>query len=86
MSLPQARSVEEKRVWTHHIKRLILENHHAIIPQKVRRTGIPSQPGPPKLQNWPDAPPSVCQAGEHSALCGQRCVPGMRPRPRGRDF
>ncbi|NXV85840.1 PKHG3 protein, partial [Calonectris borealis] len=33
---PQAKSVEEKRVWTHHIKRLILENHHAIIPQKVR--------------------------------------------------
>ncbi|KAF1421253.1 Pleckstrin homology domain-containing family G member 3, partial [Spheniscus humboldti] len=32
----QAKSVEEKRVWTHHIKRLILENHHAIIPQKVR--------------------------------------------------
>lgn len=33
---PQAKSVEEKRVWTHHIKRLILENHHAIVPQKVR--------------------------------------------------
>uniref|UniRef100_A0A8B9CAQ7 Pleckstrin homology and RhoGEF domain containing G3 n=1 Tax=Anser brachyrhynchus TaxID=132585 RepID=A0A8B9CAQ7_9AVES len=32
----QAKSVEEKRVWTHHIKRLILENHHAIVPQKVR--------------------------------------------------
>ncbi|NXA57200.1 PKHG3 protein, partial [Nothocercus julius] len=32
----QAKSAEEKRVWTHHIKRLILENHHAIIPQKVR--------------------------------------------------
>ncbi|KAF1630551.1 Pleckstrin homology domain-containing family G member 3, partial [Eudyptes filholi] len=32
----QAKSVEEKRMWTHHIKRLILENHHAIIPQKVR--------------------------------------------------
>lgn len=36
---PQAKSVEEKRVWTHHIKRLILENHHAIIPQKVRAEG-----------------------------------------------
>ncbi|NXX16854.1 PKHG3 protein, partial [Podargus strigoides] len=34
--LPQAKSVEEKRVWTHHIKRLILENHHAIIPQKAK--------------------------------------------------
>ncbi|XP_033015415.1 pleckstrin homology domain-containing family G member 3 isoform X5 [Lacerta agilis] len=32
----QAKSGEEKRVWTHHIKRLILENHHAIIPQKAK--------------------------------------------------
>nr|XP_015206214.1 PREDICTED: pleckstrin homology domain-containing family G member 3 isoform X2 [Lepisosteus oculatus] len=32
----QARTVEEKRLWTHHIKRLILENHHAIIPQKAK--------------------------------------------------
>ncbi|KAM9278190.1 pleckstrin homology domain-containing family G member 3 [Morus bassanus] len=32
----QAKSVEEKRMWTHHIKRLILENHHAIIPQKAK--------------------------------------------------
>uniref|UniRef100_A0A670Z0E2 Pleckstrin homology and RhoGEF domain containing G3 n=1 Tax=Pseudonaja textilis TaxID=8673 RepID=A0A670Z0E2_PSETE len=31
----QAKSGDEKRVWTHHLKRLILENHHAIIPQKV---------------------------------------------------
>lgn len=31
----QAKTVEEKRLWAHHIKRLILENHHAIIPQKV---------------------------------------------------
>ncbi|XP_042296986.1 pleckstrin homology domain-containing family G member 3 isoform X5 [Sceloporus undulatus] len=33
----QAKSGEEKRVWTHHIKRLILENHHAIIPQKAKQ-------------------------------------------------
>lgn len=31
----QARSVEEKRLWAHHIKRLILENHNTIVPQKV---------------------------------------------------
>ncbi|KAM3871344.1 LOW QUALITY PROTEIN: pleckstrin homology domain-containing family G member 3-like [Diretmus argenteus] len=31
----QAKSVEEKRLWAHHIKRLILENHHTIVPQKV---------------------------------------------------
>lgn len=34
----QARTVEEKKLWAHHIKRLILENHHAVIPQKVRKT------------------------------------------------
>uniref|UniRef100_A0A8D2AEF0 Pleckstrin homology and RhoGEF domain containing G3 n=1 Tax=Sciurus vulgaris TaxID=55149 RepID=A0A8D2AEF0_SCIVU len=32
----QAKTVEEKRGWTHHIKRLILENHHATIPQKAK--------------------------------------------------
>ncbi|XP_076021421.1 pleckstrin homology domain-containing family G member 3-like isoform X2 [Genypterus blacodes] len=32
----QAKTVEEKKLWTHHIKRLILENHHAIIPQKAK--------------------------------------------------
>ncbi|XP_078518410.1 pleckstrin homology domain-containing family G member 3 [Lissotriton helveticus] len=32
----QVRTVEEKRLWTHHIKELILENHHAIIPQKAK--------------------------------------------------
>ncbi|ROL45127.1 Pleckstrin homology domain-containing family G member 3 [Anabarilius grahami] len=30
----QARTVEEKKLWAHHIKRLILENHQAVIPQK----------------------------------------------------
>lgn len=32
----QAKTAEEKKLWAHHIKRLILENHQAIIPQKVR--------------------------------------------------
>ncbi|XP_063296274.1 pleckstrin homology domain-containing family G member 3 [Pelobates fuscus] len=32
----QAKTVEEKRLWTHHIKKLILENHHAAIPQKAK--------------------------------------------------
>ncbi|XP_051501940.1 pleckstrin homology domain-containing family G member 3-like [Myxocyprinus asiaticus] len=32
----QARTLEEKKLWAHHIKRLILENHHAVIPQKAR--------------------------------------------------
>lgn len=33
--------MEEKRNWTHHIKRLILENHHTTIPQKVSSWGVP---------------------------------------------
>uniref|UniRef100_A0A3Q4G5G0 Pleckstrin homology domain-containing family G member 3-like n=1 Tax=Neolamprologus brichardi TaxID=32507 RepID=A0A3Q4G5G0_NEOBR len=30
----QAKTVEEKRLWAHHIKRLILENHSTIVPQR----------------------------------------------------
>lgn len=33
----QAKTVEERKLWAHHIKRIILENHHAIIPQKVKQ-------------------------------------------------
>uniref|UniRef100_A0A8C1U0D9 Si:ch73-212j7.3 n=1 Tax=Cyprinus carpio TaxID=7962 RepID=A0A8C1U0D9_CYPCA len=32
----QARTMEEKKLWAHHIKRLILENHQAVIPQKAK--------------------------------------------------
>ncbi|XP_062857581.1 pleckstrin homology domain-containing family G member 3 isoform X2 [Trichomycterus rosablanca] len=32
----QARTTEDKKLWTHHIKRLILENHHTVIPQKAK--------------------------------------------------
>ncbi|XP_006891893.1 PREDICTED: pleckstrin homology domain-containing family G member 3 [Elephantulus edwardii] len=32
----QAKTMGEKRNWTHHIKRLILENHHTTIPQKAK--------------------------------------------------
>uniref|UniRef100_A0A8C3RU67 Pleckstrin homology and RhoGEF domain containing G3 n=1 Tax=Chelydra serpentina TaxID=8475 RepID=A0A8C3RU67_CHESE len=50
----QVKSVEEKRVWTHHIKRLILENHHAIIPQKVKSPGaIAPGPSPPSQSPHP---------------------------------
>lgn len=36
----QAKTVEERKLWAHHIKRIILENHRAIIPQKVKVTCI----------------------------------------------
>ncbi|XP_038824601.1 pleckstrin homology domain-containing family G member 3 isoform X2 [Salvelinus namaycush] len=32
----QAKTVEERKLWAHHIKRIILENHQAIIPQKAK--------------------------------------------------
>ncbi|XP_077366422.1 pleckstrin homology domain-containing family G member 3-like isoform X2 [Festucalex cinctus] len=32
----QAKTVEERKMWAQHIKRIILENHHAIIPQKAK--------------------------------------------------
>ncbi|TKS65068.1 Pleckstrin -like proteiny domain-containing family G member 3 [Collichthys lucidus] len=45
-----AKTVEEKKLWAHHIKRIILENHHAIIPQKdadVDRNGrLPEEDKP----------------------------------------
>ncbi|XP_053737881.1 pleckstrin homology domain-containing family G member 3-like isoform X3 [Synchiropus splendidus] len=36
----QARSVEERELWAHHIKRIILENHQAIIPQKDKDAAV----------------------------------------------
>lgn len=36
--------VEEKKMWTHHIKRLIIENHHAKIPLNVKQTIMRSKP------------------------------------------
>ncbi|KAF7198794.1 transcript variant X2 [Nothobranchius furzeri] len=32
----QTKTVEEKMLWAHHIKCTILENHHAVIPQKAK--------------------------------------------------
>ncbi|XP_060772157.1 pleckstrin homology domain-containing family G member 3-like isoform X3 [Neoarius graeffei] len=40
----QARTLEEKKLWTHHIKRLILENHHTIIPQKAKEVILEMDP------------------------------------------
>lgn len=36
LSSPQAKSQQDKRMWILHLKRLILENHPAKIPAKVR--------------------------------------------------
>ncbi|XP_039518932.1 pleckstrin homology domain-containing family G member 3 isoform X1 [Pimephales promelas] len=51
----QARTVEEKKLWAHHIKRLILENHHAVIPQKAKDAILDmDSTGPVKYRYSPD--------------------------------
>ncbi|XP_051909193.1 pleckstrin homology domain-containing family G member 3-like [Hippocampus zosterae] len=55
----QAKSVEEKKTWAQHIKRIILENHHDIIPQKAKDTLLSSRYphrhryGPDRLKKVP---------------------------------
>ncbi|XP_051941864.1 pleckstrin homology domain-containing family G member 3 isoform X2 [Hippocampus zosterae] len=50
----QAKSVEEKRVWAHHIKRLILENHNAIVPPKAKEAIVDNSNGLGKYHCSPE--------------------------------
>ncbi|XP_008295316.1 pleckstrin homology domain-containing family G member 3 isoform X2 [Stegastes partitus] len=51
----QAKTVEEKKLWAHHIKRIILENHHAIIPQKAKEAILEMDSiYPPKYRYSPE--------------------------------
>ncbi|KAJ8409039.1 hypothetical protein AAFF_G00240600 [Aldrovandia affinis] len=50
----QAKTVEEKKLWAHHIKRLILENHHALIPQKAKEILERDSIYPPKFRYSPE--------------------------------
>lgn len=50
----QARSVEEKCLWSHHIKRLILENHNAIVPQKAKEAVLDNSNYPGKYHYSPE--------------------------------
>ncbi|XP_033979297.1 pleckstrin homology domain-containing family G member 3 isoform X3 [Trematomus bernacchii] len=50
----QAKSVEEKRLWAHHIKRLILENHNTIIPQKAKEAILDNSNYPGKYHYSPE--------------------------------
>uniref|UniRef100_A0A3B4U8D7 DH domain-containing protein n=1 Tax=Seriola dumerili TaxID=41447 RepID=A0A3B4U8D7_SERDU len=49
----KAKSVEEKRLWAHHIKRLILENHNTIVPQKVNNIILQSVLSPSAAKDLP---------------------------------
>ncbi|KAM9777632.1 pleckstrin homology domain-containing family G member 3-like [Neosynchiropus ocellatus] len=50
----QAKSVEEKRLWAHHIKRLILENHNAIVPPKAKEATLDISNYPGKHHSSPE--------------------------------
>ncbi|XP_021165492.2 pleckstrin homology domain-containing family G member 3 isoform X4 [Fundulus heteroclitus] len=50
----QAKSVEEKRLWAHHIKRLILENHNTILPQKAKGATVDNSNYSGKYQYSPE--------------------------------
>uniref|UniRef100_A0A8C4D9C9 Pleckstrin homology domain-containing family G member 3 n=1 Tax=Dicentrarchus labrax TaxID=13489 RepID=A0A8C4D9C9_DICLA len=50
----QAKSVEEKRLWAHHIKRLILENHNTIVPQKAKGAILDNSNYPGKYYYSPE--------------------------------
>ncbi|XP_076835014.1 pleckstrin homology domain-containing family G member 3 isoform X2 [Brachyhypopomus gauderio] len=66
----QAKTVEEKTLWAHHIKRLILENHHAVIPQKAKDAILDMRaPRPAKYRYSPEKPkhPSSDQSEDFPA-------------------
>ncbi|KAM9840302.1 pleckstrin homology domain-containing family G member 3-like [Aulostomus maculatus] len=63
----QAKTVEERKLWAHHIKRIILENHHAIIPQKAKDAILEmNNKYPPRYRYSPERlkKASSCQADE----------------------
>ncbi|KAK2879210.1 hypothetical protein Q8A67_020001 [Cirrhinus molitorella] len=71
----QARTVEEKKLWAHHIKRLILENHHAIIPQKAKDAILDMDlTCPVKYRYSPERlkKASSCQTEDFSAMIKER--------------
>nr|XP_009861732.2 uncharacterized protein LOC100184701 [Ciona intestinalis] len=45
-----ARSADEKKLWTHNIKRLIIKNHHAAIPIHAQRSILSLSPGEDGVQ------------------------------------
>ncbi|XP_034051519.1 LOW QUALITY PROTEIN: pleckstrin homology domain-containing family G member 3 [Thalassophryne amazonica] len=50
----QAKCVDEKVLWCHHIKRLILENHHTKVPQKAKEAMLENSAYPRKYHYGPE--------------------------------
>ncbi|XP_044230582.1 pleckstrin homology domain-containing family G member 3 isoform X4 [Thunnus albacares] len=72
----QAKSVEEKRLWAHHIKRLILENHNTIVPPKAKDAILDNSNYPGKYHYSPERLKRAesCQAEDfhHAGRNGRR--------------
>ncbi|KAG7272637.1 hypothetical protein CRUP_033146 [Coryphaenoides rupestris] len=88
-----ARNLEEKKLWSHHIKRIILENHQAIIPQKAKEAILEMDSiYPSKYRYSPDrlkkalsvqsdeVPPESCQGRRQSAALKHAASEGAVPR------
>ncbi|XP_020569229.1 pleckstrin homology domain-containing family G member 3 isoform X2 [Oryzias latipes] len=86
----QAKTVEEKRLWSHHIKRLILENHNAIVPPKVKDVTVDNWIYPAKHQSGPERlmKAESCQAADFH-LAGRnerrRSEPAKRTNRNSKD-
>ncbi|XP_038865350.1 pleckstrin homology domain-containing family G member 3-like isoform X2 [Salvelinus namaycush] len=83
----QAKTVEEKRLWAHHIKKLILENHHTIVPQKVKEAILEMDslyPGSGKYRYSPERLKKAgsCRAEDFSA----EGRPGRRTSEPGKEI
>ncbi|XP_069580366.1 pleckstrin homology domain-containing family G member 3 [Brachyistius frenatus] len=72
----QAKSVEEKRLWAHHIKRLILENHNTIVPPRAKEAILDNSNYSGKYQYSPERLKRAesCQAEDfyHGGRNGRR--------------
>uniref|UniRef100_A0A674PAU7 Si:ch73-212j7.3 n=1 Tax=Takifugu rubripes TaxID=31033 RepID=A0A674PAU7_TAKRU len=71
----QAKTVEERKLWAHHIKRIILENHRAIIPQKVKRLTADLSPADaPRYRHSPERTKKVlsCPSDVQQEDCQER--------------
>nr|XP_023991045.1 pleckstrin homology domain-containing family G member 3-like isoform X1 [Salvelinus alpinus] len=83
----QAKTVEEKCLWAHHIKKLILENHHTIVPQKVKEAILEMDslyPGSGKYRYSPERLKKAgsCRAEDFSA----EGRPGRRTSEPGKEI
>ncbi|XP_071222317.1 pleckstrin homology domain-containing family G member 3-like [Salvelinus alpinus] len=83
----QAKTVEEKCLWAHHIKKLILENHHTIVPQKVKEAILEMDslyPGSGKYRYSPERLKKAgsCRAEDLSA----EGRPGRRTSEPGKEI